>query len=902
MTTELKVPEVMGPYRIKSKLGQGGMGAVYHAVHETLERPVALKILPAEMSSDPEYVTRFLREARVVATLRHDNVVQVYDAGSVEGKYYIAMELVEGSPLGRYLEAKGVLDETEGLELLQQAAKGLAAAQVKGLVHRDIKPDNMLLDAEHKTLRLVDFGLVMESTSTTQLTATGACLGTPQFMSPEQADGEKADGRSDIYSLGVTFYRAFVGQTPFDSPTVMNLLFKHKFEAPPDPRVKNPNISANVANLLLTMMSKRREDRPQTAQDVVKLIDEIRAGKPIPPPPVFVSPLTSATQVAAVPAGAVPATISDGPRKSNAALALALVFGVLAGFLLLVGVAVWFLYFRTKPTDNTAKNTSAKTASERDPPKADPPKDIAADDVKALLARGDEALAKQDFRAALGAYSQAFKTAPAEPGLEAKVNTAQRAVRRLECIEEAQKLDAGGDFASALARYEDAAALGDPDALRPQMDDLKFKVCVQEAKRLEAQGDFAGALKKAEDANVLKDASVLVKGLKLKAAVKRGEDAEKAGDLTAAGLAYEEAAGLSDEARVQTQYADKAAAIRQQVFLDRAREFEKQQDWKSAEQAYAQALKLKDDPLLKAKREEMAKKASADTDYNDLVDKGDKALAERRYDEAHEYYKRAFEAKPSSKVPGEKMKEVEAWQAIQRGDAALASSDFALAKRHYELVPGLCPKLRALSDQKLADLTNAQKNTFQAQDLSGQVDKLVKAGSASEALRLVGNALLKEPQNDKLQVLRGGIERLQAVESIVNGVDAVLKKGKDSADRVLDIDSASKIAKSMKEKLEDLQRSGQGALDLARLKFLNRNYDGLKDSLESARSHSKDCARNLEECKGKVDDKAKDEEFTGVKPFGISLGVKGDKEKARKLRQVAQEFGKEAEEARQYSR
>lgn len=899
MTTELKIPEVMGPYRIKSKLGQGGMGAVYHAVHETLERPVALKILPPEMSSDPEYVTRFLREARVVATLRHDNIVQVYDAGSCEGKYYIAMELIDGANLGAYLEQKKMLSETEGLELLLQAAKGLTLAHDKGLVHRDIKPDNMLLDKDYKTLRLVDFGLVMESTSTTQLTATGACLGTPQFMSPEQADGEKADGRTDIYSLGVTFYRAFTGQPPFNSPTVMNLLFKHKFEAPPDPRTVNPQLSQNVANLLLTMMAKRREDRPQTAGDVVRLIEELRAGKPIPPPPVFVSPLNSGTQVGVVTGqtGAVPATIQEAPRKGGNGLVLALVGGTVFGFLALVGVAAYFLW----PENDGAQDSGAAKGDAGSKNKANG-HSAGLSDARSLIARGDEAMGNGDFRAALDAYTQASKVSPGEPGLEAKLNAASRAVRRLELIEEAAKLEQAGDFASALKRYEDAAALGDPDKLRPQLEDLQFKVCVQEAKRLENAGDFAQALKKAEEANQLKDASVLVRNLKFKVAIKRGEEAEKAGDPTTAALAYEEAAGCTDEARLKEQYVGKATAIRQRVFIDRAREFETQEDWKSAELAYDQALKLKADPLLLDKKNEMARKAQADTGYNKMMAEGELALSERRYNEAHALFKRAYEAKPSSKTPGEKMKEVEAWLCLERGDAAFARADYDLAQREYERVPGMCLKLKAIAEQKLAETQAARRNATQAQDISASVNQQVKAGATSDALRAVNAASMKEPTNAKLLALRAGLERLQAIETIVFGVNGVLRKGRDSASQVLEVDPTSNNGKTIRDKMDDLTRSGQGLVDLARVKFTNGNHEGLKDSLDNTRSFARDAGSALDDAKVRIDEKAKDEEFIGVKPLGISIGKKGDKEKARRLRQIAQDFGKQAEEARQYSR
>jgi formylglycine-generating enzyme required for sulfatase activity len=345
------LPVALGPYRIQSKIGQGGMGTVYKAVHETLERPAAIKMLPRELSADPEYVSRFLREARVIATLRHEHVVQVYDAGAVGDRYYIAMEFVEGASLGAFLEEKHLLPESEGLALMQQAAKGLAAAHAMGLVHRDIKPDNLLLSKDRKTLRIVDFGLVRESASETRLTVTGAQMGTPQFMSPEQSDGEQADARADLYSLGATFFKVFTGRVPFEATSVLNQLFKHKFEAPPDPCSLNPELSRNVRNLLLTLLAKRREDRPRSAEAVVDLIEDIKAGKEIPEPPAFKSPIPTEAQtftdgdhspnVLAASSGTAKSEAGDGesgPRAVRKGPKWAVLAGGLAGLGLLVFV------------------------------------------------------------------------------------------------------------------------------------------------------------------------------------------------------------------------------------------------------------------------------------------------------------------------------------------------------------------------------------------------------------------------------------------------------------------------------------------------------------------------------------------------------------------------------------
>jgi len=278
-------PEFLGPYRILDQLGRGGMGAVYRAVHNTLERPAAIKLLPAEMAASPEHVMRFLREARAVSALRHPNVVMVYDAGEAEGRYYIAMELIEGESLAAHLEDRDAMEEEEALELLSQCLKGLSAAHAEGLVHRDIKPENLLLDKK-RSIHIADFGLVMETASTTCLTVSGAMMGTPQYISPEQADGSKADQRSDLYSLGVTFYRAMTGQLPFQAPTAMSLLFKHKYERPVPPNEVRPELSDSTNRLILWLMGKRRKDRPPSAERVLEMIEAIRSGTPVPEPPV----------------------------------------------------------------------------------------------------------------------------------------------------------------------------------------------------------------------------------------------------------------------------------------------------------------------------------------------------------------------------------------------------------------------------------------------------------------------------------------------------------------------------------------------------------------------------------------------------------------------------------------
>jgi len=559
MSTAL--PETIGSFRIISKLGQGGMGTVYRAMHGTLERPVALKILPAEFSSNPEYVTRFLREARTVAGMRHENVVQVYDAGEQNGRYFIAMELVDGCNLMQYIEKKKTISEDEGLGLLLQAARGLAAAHAKGLVHRDIKPENLLM-GDDQILRIVDFGLVMESSSTTQLTATGACLGTPMYMSPEQADGEQADLRTDIYSLGVTFYRVFTGQPPFTSPTVMNLLFKHKFEVVPDPKSIRPDLSNNVRNLLLQMMSKGREDRPPNALALVELIEGIKVGKAILAPPEFV-PLPGMTRTVSAtmirPEQAEQPVVS--PMKLWAAGAAVVVIGVIA-----------FLLTRGGNTPEAATATAASGAGSSE-----------------LIKRGDQAFADGRDGEAIENYRQAQANAPTDEMLKAKISAADRRQRFAESMRQGESFEAKGELESAAARYTDATASDDSTRARESLARVQSRLADRKA-----GGVLATNAANRNDAE--RDQHI-----------KRATHAEKIGDFEIACEQYQKAAALSDNPE-RGVFHDKANECRRQQYLTRAMAAENKQDYIEAENQYRLAQAIKSDALVSQKLESVQKK------------------------------------------------------------------------------------------------------------------------------------------------------------------------------------------------------------------------------------------------------------------------------------------------------
>src|ERR687895_277221 len=219
-------------YRLEAKLGSGGMSTVYLARDETLDRSVAVKVMHREMSEQEDQLERFRQEARAVAKLSHPNVVSVIDAGEDGGHPYIVFEYVEGETLKQRIERLGRLPLDEAAAYAIEVGRGLAAAHACNLVHRDVKPQNVLIDPEGRA-KVTDFGIV-RSLESDGLTATGRVLGTTDYVSPEQAMGREVDARSDIYSLGILLYEMLIGDVPFKAETLVGVAMKHVNEPLPD--------------------------------------------------------------------------------------------------------------------------------------------------------------------------------------------------------------------------------------------------------------------------------------------------------------------------------------------------------------------------------------------------------------------------------------------------------------------------------------------------------------------------------------------------------------------------------------------------------------------------------------------------------------------------------------------
>ena len=259
-----------GRYRLEAKLGSGGMSTVYLARDQTLDRQVAVKVMHREMSEQADQLERFRQEARSVAKLSHPNVVSVIDAGEDGGYPYIVFEYVEGETLKQRIKREGALDPQEAIAYAIEIARGLSMAHARNMVHRDIKPQNILIDAEGRA-KLTDFG-ISRQLEQDGMTATGRVLGTTDYVAPEQAMGRKVDPRTDIYSLGVVLYEMLIGQVPFSADSQVGVAMKHVNEELPDVQRRRPEVSAAVALVVERATSK---DAAGRYQQVGEMIDDL---------------------------------------------------------------------------------------------------------------------------------------------------------------------------------------------------------------------------------------------------------------------------------------------------------------------------------------------------------------------------------------------------------------------------------------------------------------------------------------------------------------------------------------------------------------------------------------------------------------------------------------------------
>jgi serine/threonine protein kinase len=311
--------EIAGRYRVLAKLGEGGMGAVYRGEQISLKRKVAIKLLRPELSRDAGLVRRFNAEAELAARISHPNTVNIHDFGQdVDGTLFIVMELVEGRSLRQVITSEGPLPPRRALAIAAQLAASLGDAHARGVVHRDLKPDNVMLTERGKdrdVVRVLDFGIakLKEDGRTTAnvMTQAGDIVGTPQYMAPEQIRGESVDGRTDVYALGAMMYEMLTGRLPFEGPSVMAILSKHLLETPEPPSRRRPDLGLppGIDELVMGAMAKDIQQRIASMEQLAERI----AALGLDGPPLATPPVSGAAWAPSYPPGPPPAAMYSPP-------------------------------------------------------------------------------------------------------------------------------------------------------------------------------------------------------------------------------------------------------------------------------------------------------------------------------------------------------------------------------------------------------------------------------------------------------------------------------------------------------------------------------------------------------------------------------------------------------------
>ena len=269
-----------GRYRIVRKLGTGGMANVYLAEDEVLGRRVAIKILNDRHAGDDQFVERFRREAKNAASLSHPNIVSIYDRGEAEGTYYIAMEYLDGRSLKELIVGRGPAPIKTAIDYARQILAAVGFAHKHGIVHRDIKPHNVLVGGEGR-LKVTDFGIARSGAS--QMTEVGSIIGTAQYLSPEQARGAPVDQTSDLYAVGVVLYEMLTGQVPFTGDTPLEIAMKHLSEVPKPPSDLRPDVPHDLDSIVLRALAKDPADRYQSAEEMDADLRRVLEGLPVDP-------------------------------------------------------------------------------------------------------------------------------------------------------------------------------------------------------------------------------------------------------------------------------------------------------------------------------------------------------------------------------------------------------------------------------------------------------------------------------------------------------------------------------------------------------------------------------------------------------------------------------------------
>jgi len=272
-----------GRYRIEEQIGEGGMGVVYLSTHTVLGKKLALKVLRGEMAKDEETVRRFMQEAQAATSIGQQNIIDISDFGQLpDGTTYFVMEHLAGQALTKLIKQGGSVPMADAIRIIRQIASALGAAHQVGVIHRDLKPDNVMLisrGGDPYFVKVLDFGIAKVGGAASKLTKTGMVFGTPHYMAPEQAAGQAVDQRTDVYALGVMMYEMFTGKVPFDADTFMAILSKHMFEPPIPPSERDLGVKLGaIEDVILKALAKKPEDRYQKMDDLVVDLDTLASG------------------------------------------------------------------------------------------------------------------------------------------------------------------------------------------------------------------------------------------------------------------------------------------------------------------------------------------------------------------------------------------------------------------------------------------------------------------------------------------------------------------------------------------------------------------------------------------------------------------------------------------------
>ncbi|MHC4598688.1 MAG: bifunctional serine/threonine-protein kinase/formylglycine-generating enzyme family protein, partial [Planctomycetota bacterium] len=653
----------LGSYKILEKVGEGGMGAVYRAVHENLQREDAIKILPDRLVKEhPQVVERFLVEARAAARVNDPHIVQVHDAGVVEGVHYITMEYVKGLTLKELMARKSPLPVREALKIVVQAAKGLQAAARKKVIHRDIKPANIML-ADPGVVKVADFGLAKNLDADLNITHSGQSLGTPAYMSPEQGEGEAADFRSDIYSLGVCLFEMVTGKRPFAAESAVGLLMKHAQAPVPDPLSIQPGLPEATRSLLMKMLAKPAEERHQSYEELIEELLAFKAGLEkgkgagADETPVAIhsdsdrTPVTMHTEAASPTAtpppskpsaesGETPPPAEEVPSRPTGLL-IAGGIGVMA--VLLMGLLAVLGVFGGGKEEKTPKTPPADGAK--------PEKEDSGKKIREILDQAKALEGKQRYKDALVVLRKTVEIDPDHAG-------AEKVRRRIEAaIEASRKASEKEDF---YKQYWTQA-----DVIRPRADRsgkvedwalvieyatkaLDHKKTVEAKNLLEyatVRRDWALARRAADDGNI-------EEALRLAAGV-RARDA---------GIA-----GLDDTVK---QWEKKKTEVAAQE--DRKRRFDalatqaEEEEAKGSEgraaalETWKRALDLADGEEDRTRARDAIQRLESEAVYRDAMAAGKAAEGAQRWEEALANYEKASKTNPDDADSAEAVKRVRA--------------------------------------------------------------------------------------------------------------------------------------------------------------------------------------------------------------------------------------------------